>query len=177
MENSVCKEYITEKFLDAVYNHDSIPVVLGGPGYEFYAPKSAYINILDYSGSQELANYLLFLSRNRTAYNQYFEWKRFIRPAQTKPFQAHLCEMCIQLNLEKYQGFHYSQIKDPNYTMAAKSNCLQFTKETTNSSSKIKWVIPSQLNQLKMKPKKNNYNCVIFIFNKKTYQNKTIRIK
>lgn len=151
MENSVCNEYITEKFLDVVYNHDTIPVVLGGPGHDFYAPKSAFINVLDYSGPEQLANYLLYLSKNRTAYNQYFQWKRFIRPLPTIPFQAHLCEMCIQLNLEKYQGFKYGHIKDPLYHMSAQENCQQFTQHTENGLRKIKWVKPSRLNQLKMK--------------------------
>ena len=87
--------------------------------YYFYQkiPKSGYINVFDYKTPKDLADYLLYLSNNSTAYNSYFKWKKFVRyvnrPFNPDPFQHKylpLCEMCIKLQLESHFGFDKSSI-------------------------------------------------------------------
>jgi hypothetical protein len=45
--------------------------------YEKHIPSFGYINELN--SPKELADYLLYLDRNKTAYNSYFKWKNNIR--------------------------------------------------------------------------------------------------
>jgi alpha-1,3-fucosyltransferase len=105
-ENSLCNGYITEKFFGWL-NYDIVPVVLGLGDYSYYIPKSAYINALDFESPRHLAEYLNYLDRNKTAYNEYFEWKRYIKsdyPSRPR-HNGFLCEMCIQLHLEDTLGY------------------------------------------------------------------------
>ena len=121
-ENSICDDYVTEKFFK-ILQYNVIPVVLGAADYSVYVPKTAYINVFDYETPKDLANYLLHLSSNKTAYNSYFEWKKYIKFNVIKPFQAHICEMCIKLHLEKYTGIERKQIGDVNDFMGMNTNC------------------------------------------------------
>ena len=121
-ENTVCNDYITEKFFDTL-KYDIVVVVLGGGNYAHYVPKSAYINARDFKTPKHLATYLKYLSKNKTAYNEFFKWKKYVRvykenhnmrgsilPSATVEYErgkvvlaGFLCEMCIQLQLESRQ--------------------------------------------------------------------------
>lgn len=102
-ENSICNDYITEKFFEAVKN-DIVPIVMSKFDYSFWVPKSAYINALDFNSPKDLADFLLKLDNDPAAYNRYFEWKRYLRVNDEVPAQSFLCEMCIKLNLEQVSG-------------------------------------------------------------------------
>ncbi|XP_077520024.1 glycoprotein 3-alpha-L-fucosyltransferase A-like [Amblyomma americanum] len=75
-ENANCKDYITEKFFNAL-RHNVVPVVMGASREEYRAaaPHHSYIHVENFRSPKELAEYLLVLSRNRTLYNEYFRWK------------------------------------------------------------------------------------------------------
>ena len=102
-ENSICDDYITEKFFDTL-RHDTIPVVLGGGDYAKFVPTSGFINAMAFESPAHLADYLLYLERNKTAYNAYFQWKRYVnfRDEGERVDAGFLCEMCIRLHLEDY---------------------------------------------------------------------------
>lgn len=76
-ENSMCKDYITEKLLDTVL-FDIVPVVYGYGPYDYLIPRSGYINALDFKTPKDLVNYLNYLASNSTAYNSFFKWKKHI---------------------------------------------------------------------------------------------------
>ncbi|KAF2368339.1 Lipid droplet-associated hydrolase [Trinorchestia longiramus] len=71
-ENSLCDNYITEKFFGAA-RFDIVPVVYGLGAYEELAPSHSFINALDFASTRHLADYLKYLDSNDTAYNQYFD--------------------------------------------------------------------------------------------------------
>ncbi|XP_037276609.2 glycoprotein 3-alpha-L-fucosyltransferase A-like [Rhipicephalus microplus] len=75
-ENANCKDYITEKFYNAL-RHNVVPVVMGASREEYRAaaPYHSYIHVDDFASPKELAEYLRLLSSNHSLYNQYFEWK------------------------------------------------------------------------------------------------------
>uniref|UniRef100_A0A131Z001 Fucosyltransferase n=1 Tax=Rhipicephalus appendiculatus TaxID=34631 RepID=A0A131Z001_RHIAP len=75
-ENANCKDYITEKFFNAL-RHNVVPVVMGASREEYRAaaPYNSYIHVDDFASPKELAEYLRLLSSNRSLYNEYFEWK------------------------------------------------------------------------------------------------------
>ena len=121
-ENSICKDYITEKFFD-ILKYDIIPVTYGGGPYDIHIPPSGYIDELNFFSAKELANYLFYLNSNKTAYNSYFQWKKFIRFDQNAVSMGAFCEMCIKLNLNYYLGIKKSVIRDFKKLWGDDENC------------------------------------------------------
>jgi hypothetical protein len=123
-ENSLCKDYVTEKFFD-ILNYNIIPVVYGNGNYDHYIPKNAYINARDYVSPKELSDYLNYLNKNTTAYLEYFKWRKYLIK---KPFEpdglSFLCELCIKLNLDSYFKPNISFIADFSKFWNKKLDCI-----------------------------------------------------
>jgi alpha-1,3-fucosyltransferase len=133
-ENSICQDYITEKLFD-ILPYDIIPVVYGYGPYERWVPKSGYINAFDYPEPIVLAKYLLYLDSNKTAYNEYFKWKRFVRYDRDSIISmVPICEMCIRLNIDEQYGFQTSPINDMNKFWSMKTNCKRVVRKGTSFS-------------------------------------------
>ncbi len=62
-ENSLCREYVTEKFWRTI-RLPLVPVVMGGTDYKLIAPPHSYIDVNDYPSIQALADYLNYLNDN-----------------------------------------------------------------------------------------------------------------
>ncbi|XP_015922621.1 4-galactosyl-N-acetylglucosaminide 3-alpha-L-fucosyltransferase 9 isoform X2 [Parasteatoda tepidariorum] len=94
-ENSVCKDYSTEKLYYALMS-GMVPVVLGGDNYAEHLPPHSFIDVRDYSSPKDLANYLLELTVNDAKFLSYFQWRRkyFIQDGAYK----WLCGLCEKLN-------------------------------------------------------------------------------
>ncbi|XP_067002550.2 alpha-(1,3)-fucosyltransferase C [Anabrus simplex] len=98
-ENSLCKDYVTEK-LFGVINYNVVPVVYGGVNYSKIMPPMSYIDAADFSTPQDLADYLLYLDKTPDEYVKYFWWKSHYRVySQSKHVLCKLCEMLHNLNL------------------------------------------------------------------------------
>ena len=102
-ENSFCDQYVTEKYWQNALEHDSVPVVMGGGPYN--DPKVAipgsFINVADFPTIKALADYLLYLDKNNTAYNEYFKWKLKYKPHEAMgwPYpDSWTCEICERLH-------------------------------------------------------------------------------
>ncbi len=115
-ENAFCDQYVTEKYWYNALEHDAVPIVLGGGPYN--DPKVAipgsFINVQDFKTVKDLANYLIYLDKNDTAYNEYFAWK------QTFKLPVHLgwpypgiwgCEICEKLHFDSKQRV-YDKLSD-----------------------------------------------------------------
>ncbi|CAF0942985.1 unnamed protein product [Didymodactylos carnosus] len=80
-ENSQCDTYITEKFWSHGLGYNGqiaiVPIVSGAKKeqYEKISINNSFIHVDDFKTSKELANYLLYLDKNNTAYNKYLAWK------------------------------------------------------------------------------------------------------
>ncbi|CAF0874778.1 unnamed protein product [Brachionus calyciflorus] len=120
-ENSICDGYISEKFF-FILKYDIIPVVLGGGNHSFFIPKSGFINVLDYKSPKNLADYLIYLDSNKTAYNSYFKWKKYVKFKDQLVF-SNFCDMCIQLNLENYVPIWKNVISDIGKLWSKRDNC------------------------------------------------------
>lgn len=107
-ENSICDDYITEKFF-YILQYDIVPVVRGGGNYEYYVPKSGFIDVFDFESPRHLAAHLNYLNLNHTAYNEYFKWKQFVKFDRDNSL---ICDMCIYLHLEEYFGVAKKTIYD-----------------------------------------------------------------
>ena len=100
-ENDLCANYITEKFWRSLDN-DMIPIVLGPPStdYKRIAPNKSFISVEDYSSLKELADYILYLDKNTTAYEEFFEWKKYYDITVID----YKCNICLSLHAEKVKN-------------------------------------------------------------------------
>jgi hypothetical protein len=74
-ENSLAKDYVSEKFFDPLIA-GSVPVYQGTATIETFAPANrCFINVHDFGGPRELADYLLLLDREPARYAAYLQWK------------------------------------------------------------------------------------------------------
>lgn len=96
-ENSLCTDYITEKFYN-ILQRNIIPVVFGGANYKQFAPPHSYINVEDYETPQDLVNYLEYLSENPEEYLRYFWWRQYYDLKMISPF----CDLCKRLHQPNY---------------------------------------------------------------------------
>lgn len=127
-ENSNCDYYITEKYFklyttEFIFEADILPVVRG-PSLDYYlriAPDNhSFIFADQFDTAKSLADYLTYLDSNKTAYDEYFEWKRrlsenfmqmrTIRLQDENDLTPQLyraspfCELCAQLHNSSFNG-------------------------------------------------------------------------
>ena len=99
-ENGVCTDYITEKFWTAL-RRNSVPVVLAKDYYsDDVVPPGSFISVQDFPSVKALAEYLLYLDKNDTAYNEYFSWKSKFAGQQKLRFRYAACDICEALHNE-----------------------------------------------------------------------------
>ena len=98
-ENSICTDYVTEKFFRIIVRK-IVPVVYGGADYSSIAPPHSYIDARLFE-PQELADYLLMLDANETLYNEYFWWKDYyhVEAGQETMVKRGFCDLCKKLHL------------------------------------------------------------------------------
>ncbi|CAF1499298.1 unnamed protein product, partial [Didymodactylos carnosus] len=71
-----------------------VPVALGYVKYNHYVPKSGYLDVRDYQSPKELAQKLLALDKNITAYKEFFAWRKFALHIKVPKY---ICELCLRL--------------------------------------------------------------------------------
>lgn len=71
-ENSLCDDYITEKFYDH-FDSDIILIVRSGADYTKIVPNGTYINTKDFPTIKDLAGYLLRLNSSEDLYTDYLK--------------------------------------------------------------------------------------------------------
>lgn len=94
-ENSLCVDYVSEKFF-APLQYELIPIVLGGADYALY-PERSYINVNDFRSPEQLAEYLSYLAANETAYSEYFQWRLQYRISCLNKEKLY-CDLCKMLH-------------------------------------------------------------------------------
>ncbi|MFH4982021.1 hypothetical protein AB6A40_008730 [Gnathostoma spinigerum] len=102
LENTVCKDYITEKYWNR-YTFPSVPIVMRRKTYENHLPTNSFIAMDDFKSSKEMAAYLGFLMQNEERYMEYFGWrsKGWARPKwQSEGYRLGYCRLCEELMKE-----------------------------------------------------------------------------
>ncbi|KAK5646397.1 hypothetical protein RI129_004861 [Pyrocoelia pectoralis] len=92
-ENSICKDYSTEKLYNAL-KKNIVPIVYGAGDYSLSAPPHSVINVNDFVSVKELTDYLKYLDKNANVYLTYFEWKKKYKIVKS----SHACDICKKLN-------------------------------------------------------------------------------
>ncbi|KAK8781517.1 hypothetical protein V5799_017140 [Amblyomma americanum] len=73
LENSICPDYVTEKFYVNALQNEIVPVVFGN--YSDLAPPGSYINALDFASPKHVATYLKAVAADPSRYQKYFAWR------------------------------------------------------------------------------------------------------
>lgn len=102
-ENSLCKDYVTEKFFLHLRWY-LVPVVLERRHYEQFCPeykKPWFVAADDFQSVGELGRYLNYLAQNATAYYEYLSWHEqyepFLHQASSNILGVttnHWCDLC-----------------------------------------------------------------------------------
>ena len=114
-ENSACKGYITEKSLLPLKS-GLVPVVYGGWSSEDYVrmlPPHSFINVRKFKSPRQLAQYLIYLDHNHTAYRAYFAWRKSYITTH-----GNMCRVC--------QALHSKSMMRPRNI-----NCSKFWNSST----------------------------------------------
>ena len=97
-ENSMCKEYMTEKFWRSLYSTGGyVPVVVGGlsvDDYTRHAPPNSFIHAYNFSSVAQLGRYLKQLMADDKAFNRYHEWRQHYDITLYTSTKALPCKLC-----------------------------------------------------------------------------------
>jgi len=102
LENSLCHDYVTEKFYLAL-NSNLVPVVYGCVKYSTLAPPHSFIDVRQFESIEKLAQYLLFLDKNPEKYEKYFEWKQKYKVVTKTIREDVWCSVCEKIVRSKLQ--------------------------------------------------------------------------
>uniref|UniRef100_A0A5S6QVX2 Fucosyltransferase n=1 Tax=Trichuris muris TaxID=70415 RepID=A0A5S6QVX2_TRIMR len=96
-ENSVCTDFVTEKYFDRLTNF-VVPIVFGRKIYEAVGPNNSFIAADDFDGPKKLADYLKQLDKDDNEYLKYFEWMNNTEDFdQTLRYTNGFCKLCRKL--------------------------------------------------------------------------------
>ncbi|XP_067944189.1 alpha-(1,3)-fucosyltransferase fut-5-like [Watersipora subatra] len=99
-ENSLCRDYITEKFWDRLWSPSHfVPVAMGGLTLEDYssvAPLDSFLHVYNFSSVHDLGQHLRSLMENNDAYNKYHQWRRQYEVTTDRNIAA--CDLCKLAN-------------------------------------------------------------------------------
>ncbi|XP_040915556.1 alpha-(1,3)-fucosyltransferase 7 [Toxotes jaculatrix] len=99
-ENSVSKDYITEKLWRNAYQGGAVPVVVGPPlsDYRAVAPPNSFIHVDEFASVKDLGGYLQQLAGDKKLYNEYFAWKQHWKVKLYRDWRERLCKICLEYN-------------------------------------------------------------------------------
>eukprot|EP00667_Euglena_gracilis_P010141 EG_transcript_10316 len=74
-ENQNCEDYVSEKFFRAIYA-GLVPIVIGAPNIACFRPaERSILRVADFKTAKDLGDYINYLDRNDTAYEEYLAYK------------------------------------------------------------------------------------------------------
>lgn len=97
-ENTISRDYITEKLWRNSYQAGAVPVVLGPPveDYEAVAPPYSFVHVDDFASTKDLADFLRRLAADEQRYRRYFSWRRDWKVKLLADWRERLCRICSQ---------------------------------------------------------------------------------
>ncbi|XP_034047776.1 alpha-(1,3)-fucosyltransferase 7 [Thalassophryne amazonica] len=99
-ENSISKDYITEKLWQNAYQARAVPVVLGPPigDYKAVAPLNSFIHVDNFSSIEALGKHLQQLAGDKKRYSEYFRWRHKWKVKLYTDWRERLCKICTVYN-------------------------------------------------------------------------------
>ncbi|GAB0086945.1 Alpha-(1,3)-fucosyltransferase C [Sergentomyia squamirostris] len=102
-ENSLCKDYLTEKIFN-IMKYYIVPVVYGGANYSHYLPPHSFIDASSFPTATELAKYLKYLIEHPEEYLKYFWWKKYYKNISTNLSYDNLCKKLDEFTSMRYMS-------------------------------------------------------------------------
>jgi len=161
IENSNCREYITEKLANAIYCN-AIPLVyspmVDGKRYPDYAdrmPAGTYLNIADFEKIEDLVQHMQEIAADEDLYRSYF-WPKFIsdddqgnlvdaiatKAARGKTFKSNITESDVRL----VGGCSWTDIASPTFRggagLRAYEDCIYRFQDLTARFKLTPYKIP-----------------------------------
>ncbi|XP_007427147.1 alpha-(1,3)-fucosyltransferase 7 [Python bivittatus] len=95
-ENSIHRDYITEKLWRNAFLGGSVPIVLGPSrtNYQQFIPADSFIHVDDFKSAKELATFLTTM--NESHYRSFFAWKRSHAVRLHEDWRERFCTICRQ---------------------------------------------------------------------------------
>lgn len=101
-ENSLCKDYLTEKITTIYMNNmDFIPIVRGAPNPGDHLPQKTYISTSDFKSPQKIATFLKTIGSDEKSYISYLKEKDKYLFQTDLNFQSGMCDICYHLNVKQ----------------------------------------------------------------------------
>ncbi len=119
-ENNFCHDYVTEKYWGKIHQ-ETVPVVMGATYDEGLVIPGSYIDSSKFDSIKALADYLLYLNSNDSAYNEYFSWKSHYTTNVGAEGDLH-CEVCTEVYSEKFEKTTLMTLSD---VFNAKKTCQE----------------------------------------------------
>lgn len=122
-ENSMCKDYVTEKFYFNALQHNMLPIVINEGNFSdpTVAPPGCCINASDFKGAKELAEYIRMVDSNSALYSSYFKWHSRYRVQQESRAMA-FCRTCQKLYTDSERKVYYNLYR----WYGIKENCVPY---------------------------------------------------
>ena len=109
-ENSMCVDYITEKFFK-YFNYDTILVVRGGADYKKLLPRNTFIDTAEFKSFKHLVDYIKDVGNNQTLYTTYLQHKDRYTPIDLLDDNNFTyCALCAKLNNKDIYRKSYQHI-------------------------------------------------------------------
>uniref|UniRef100_A0A915CGL9 Fucosyltransferase n=1 Tax=Parascaris univalens TaxID=6257 RepID=A0A915CGL9_PARUN len=112
-ENSLCKDYVTEKFFDVLRNRFTVPIVMRRKtSEEIGAPPDSFIAVDDYKNVSDLVNDLHRIAKSKTAYMKYHLWRETFE-VNSDYFAIEntgFCELCKKIMRQDFRPKHYDDV-------------------------------------------------------------------
>ncbi|KAF6036789.1 FucTA [Bugula neritina] len=122
-ENSICKEYITEKFWNTLTSGSyNIPIALGASveEYKWFAPPNSFLHTRNFTSIRLLAEFMHKLDKDSSAYNSYHRWRESHEIVPRYHEESLQCYMCRQAHLKQDGKAEYKNISK---YWSRKNNC------------------------------------------------------
>ncbi|XP_067942376.1 3-galactosyl-N-acetylglucosaminide 4-alpha-L-fucosyltransferase FUT3-like isoform X1 [Watersipora subatra] len=110
-ENSICSEYITEKFWNTLTSDSyNIPVALGARIEEYtkFAPPNSFLHTRNFTSVRALAEFMHRVDGDRELFNSFHKWRETHEIVQRFNGTSLHCYMCKQANEKPQKQNNYS---------------------------------------------------------------------
>ncbi|KAK3098626.1 hypothetical protein FSP39_021370 [Pinctada imbricata] len=108
-ENSLCRDYVTEKVL-AKIGSIVVPIVRGGGHYSVYLPPNSYIDTSQFKSVSQLGAKLKSIEKSAALYESFHEWRKHYVNKEFKDivnYEEGWCDICEKLNHQsKYKRLY-----------------------------------------------------------------------
>ena len=123
-ENSVCRDYVTEKFWRILSSTTAVPIVLGGADYARDAPPNSLVNVFNFTSPHRLASFLQLLDTHDHLYNEFHAWRRDYDAVFDVTHETAWCDLCRALNDEDEESLRLKWYENIDEFWSQDNNCV-----------------------------------------------------